>query len=257
MATGRVRVGCSGWQYRHWRGDLYPADLPTTRWLERYARTFDTVEINASFYRLPAPDTARSWAERVPAGFSFAWKASRFLTHRKKLNDPAGPLASMLDAARALGPKLGPVLFQLPPRWGANPARLEALLALWPRRVRVAFEFRDPSWYDRRVLRLLERHGAALCAHDMPGSETPPDLLAGPFVYVRFHGAGRDRYGGRYGARALRPWAGRLVGAARAGRDVYAYFNNDARGAAPHDALDLRAAVERGLAGGAEDARFW
>ena len=247
VATGRIRVGCSGWQYPHWRGVFYPQELPSGRWLEHYARTFDTVEVNASFYRLPTEDTARAWAARVDGDFVFAWKASRYLTHNKKLKDAAPPLELMMGRAGALGHKLGPVLVQLPPRWGADLDRLEQFLALLPRRRRFAFEFRDASWYDPRVLRALERHGAALCVHDMRGSASPEGVLAGPFVYARFHGTDTDKHGGRYGARALAPWADLLADAARRGRDVYAYFNNDVGGAAPRDALVLREALRRRL----------
>jgi uncharacterized protein YecE (DUF72 family) len=242
-----VRVGCSGWQYPHWRGDLYPQDLPASQWLDHYATAFDTVEVNACFYRVPSVEAARAWADRVPLGFVFAWKASRFLTHNKKLKDPQAPLAVLMRPARALGAKLGPVLFQLPPHWRVNVERLEALLELLPGDVRAAFEFREPSWYDDRVMRALERHGAALCVHDMPGSATPRALgfVGGAFVYARFHGVGQAKYGGRYGGRALAPWAERFARAVREGRDVYAYFNNDAEGAAPHDAMTLRAAIAR------------
>ena len=165
-----VRIGCSGWQYKHWKGDFYPADLRTGEWFARYAATFDTVEINNSFYRLPEAHTFRSWRERAPAGFLFAVKASRFLTHMKKLKDPEEPLQRFFENAAPLGATLGPVLYQLPPRWPLDLERLRHFLGTLPKRVRHVIEFREPSWYAQEVLELLEAHGVALCLHDMMGS---------------------------------------------------------------------------------------
>lgn len=241
---GAVRVGCSGWQYAHWRGRFYPEDVPASAWLERYAEDFDTVELNGTFYRLPEPATVRRWRARVPSEFSFAWKASRFITHNKKLKDPREPLARMMASARELGAKLGPILFQLPPRWACNLERLREFIDALPRG-RHALELRNPTWYDERVLELLERSRVALCLHDMPGSASGRRNV-GPFVYVRFHGSGA-RYGGRYGASGLAPWARWLATQANAGRDVYAYFNNDAEANAPRDASMLRNAIARAL----------
>lgn len=232
-----IRIGCSGWQYRHWRGDFYPADVPISHWLDRYAAVFDTVELNNSFYRLPSPAAFRRWRERTPPGFLFAVKASRYLTHLKKLKDPVDPLARFFEAAQELGPKLGPVLYQLPPNWPANVDRLRTFLHALPRRVRHVMEFREPSWYSPVVLDLLEKAGVALCLHDMPGCATPR-VRIGPFVYVRFHGV--TRYGGRYDDEALGSWAGWLAVEHERGRDVFAYFNNDMGGHAPRDATRLR-----------------
>jgi uncharacterized protein YecE (DUF72 family) len=196
-----VRIGCSGWQYRHWRGDLYPSELPQARWFDFYSSRFDTVELNNSFYRLPDARTFARWRENAPAGFSYAVKASRFLTHMKKLKDPADPLERFFANARELNRRIGPVLYQLPPRWPINLDRFESfLLALdevtralrqsgFRGRLRHAVEFRDPSWYDERVYGLLKRHRVALCLHDMQGSATER-LVVGPFLYVRFHGRG-------------------------------------------------------------------
>lgn len=232
-----LRVGCSGWQYKHWKGDLYPADLREAGWLEHYARTFDTVELNNSFYRLPGRTTFEGWRERSPMRFLFAVKASRYLTHLKKLKDPEAPVALFFDRAAGLGPKLGPVLYQLPPRWPLDVDRLRTFLAALPAG-RHAVEFRDPSWLVPQVFELLETHGAALCLHDMTGSATGR-LRVGPFVYARFHGV--TRYGGRYADDELQPWAEWLRGEHDAGRDVFAYFNNDIGGHAPRDAVRLRA----------------
>jgi uncharacterized protein YecE (DUF72 family) len=232
-----IRVGCSGWQYKHWRGDFYPADQPASRWLSLYVRTFDTVELNNSFYRLPEGATFRNWRERTPDGFLFAVKASRFLTHLKKLKDPDEPIARFFDRARELGPKLGPVLYQLPPRWPVDIGRLEAFLAALPRGPRHVMEFREPSWYAPDVLARLEASGVALCLHDMSGSASPR-VRVGPFVYVRFHGT--TRYGGAYGDDDLESWSAWLHGEHAAGRDVFCYFNNDIGGHAPRNAVTLR-----------------
>ena len=242
MPRGRARVGCSGWQYKHWRGDFYPADLPQSKWFEHYAARFDTVEINNSFYRLPERATFASWARRAPMGFEFAVKASRFLTHMKKLKDPDEPIDRLFSRMRALGPHLGPVLYQLPPGWRVDVERFSAFLAALPRDTRHVVEFREPSWYSPEILRLMERRGVALCLHDMQGSATERARV-GPFVYVRFHGA-TGRYGGGYGDERLRGWADWLQGQRHGGCDVYAYFNNDMGGHAPRDAVTLRRLLE-------------
>ena len=182
------KVGCSGWQYKHWKGDFYPAALPQREWLEYYARHFETVEVNSSFYRLPPEGVFESWRARTPARFVFSVKASRFLTHMKKLKDPEEPVGRLFSRAVELRGKLGPVLYQLPKQMPKNVERLAAFLDLLPERVRHVIEFREPSWYDEQVMRLLRQHNVALCLHDMPGSETPRVLTA-RFAYVRFHGA--------------------------------------------------------------------
>ena len=242
MGRGRARIGCSGWEYKHWRGNFYPADLPRTRWFEHYASTFDTVEINNSFYRLPERATFAAWRRRAPAGFEFAVKASRFLTHMKKLKDPEEPIDRLFTRMRALGRHLGPVLYQLPPGWKVNVDRFRHFVHVLPRRVRHVVEFRDPSWYDRQICDLIEERGMTLCLHDMPGSATARRPV-GPFVYVRFHGA-TSKYGGGYPDERLRDWANWLNARRDEGCDVYAYFNNDVGGHAPRDAMTLRRALE-------------
>jgi uncharacterized protein YecE (DUF72 family) len=242
---GRVHVGCSGWQYRHWRGNFYPAELAQSRWLEHYASVFDTVEINNSFYRLPEAETFARWADRVPSRFIFAVKASRFLTHMKKLKDPEQPLDLLLSRAGALGRHLGPVLYQLPPGWKLDLGRLEHFLQALPARTRHAIEFRDPTWYADAVLRLLEKHGVALCLHDMPGS-AKARVRVGPFVYARFHGADA-KYGGAYPPERLAPWIDWLNTQRVIGVNAYVYFNNDVGGHAPRDAITLRRGLENGV----------
>jgi uncharacterized protein YecE (DUF72 family) len=236
-ATSTIRVGCSGWQYRHWRGDFYPADLPVRLWYEYYAERFDTVETNNTFYRLPEAPVFRSWRERAPADFTFAVKASRFLTHMKKLKDPDAPLQLFFSRARELGRTLGPVLYQLPPRWPVNLERLEIFLRALPPRRRHVLEFREASWYRDDVFALLAKHHVALCLHDMQGSASGL-LDVGPFVYVRFHGT--ERYSGSYSDERLGWWAEWMAQRAKAGKAIYAYFNNDVGGHAPRDAVRLR-----------------
>lgn len=245
MTTARpqIRVGCCGWNYRHWQGVFYPRELGPAEWFGFYARSFDTVEVNNTFYVLPEPQVFDAWEQEAPEGFVYAIKASRFLTHMKKLIAPEEPLARILGRARRLGDHLGPVLYQLPPRWRCNHERMRAFLSLLPADLTHVFEFRDPSWYEGSLLRMLAEHGACLCAHDMPGSASGPRAI-GKVAYVRFHGAG-GRYSGSYSEAALRPWAEWLAAQHREGREVYAYFNNDIGGHAVGDALRLRAMLAR------------
>jgi uncharacterized protein YecE (DUF72 family) len=233
-----ARVGCSGWEYKHWRADFYPAGLPRARWFDHYASVFDTVEINNTFYRLPEESTFAAWAARVPRGFLYAVKASRFLTHMKKLKDPEEPLDRLFGRMRPLGAHLGPVLYQLPPGWKLDRDRLEHFLQVLPKGVRHVLEFRDPSWYADGVAQMLEKYGVARCLHDMRGSATGRERV-GPFVYVRFHGA-TGQYNGGYSEEQLQSWAGWLQAQRGAGADVYGYFNNDVGGHAPRDAVTLR-----------------
>jgi uncharacterized protein YecE (DUF72 family) len=199
---------------------------------------FDTVEVNSTFYRLARREAVAGWIERSPPEFLFAVKASRYLTHMKKLKDPEEPLARIFDNARQLGPRLGPVLYQLPPRWPCNVERFEIFLRALPRGYRHTVEFRDTSWYDERVYELMRRYDVALCLHDMQGSASGK-IIVGPFIYVRFH-FGTKKYGGRYPDERLDEWADWLADRAREGLHVFAYFNNDTGGHAPRDAVRLR-----------------
>jgi uncharacterized protein YecE (DUF72 family) len=238
LKIGRARIGCSGWQYNHWRGDFYTSVLPQTRWLEHYTTVFDTVELNNSFYRLPEAATFARWAARVPMRFVFAVKASRYLTHMKKLKDPEEPIERLFSRMRSLGRHLGPVLYQLPPGFKVDVPRLEHFLQALPLDARHVLEFRDPSWYVEAVYELMERHRAALCLHDMSNSATGR-LRVGPLVYVRFHGPSGQYHGG-YSDEALESWADWLNEQLEGGTDVFAYFNNDVGGHAPRDAVTLR-----------------
>lgn len=244
MKHDRIRVGCSGWQYKHWRGDFYPAELPMSKWFAHYAQTFDTVEINNSFYRLPEAETFAKWRTQAPRHFLYAVKASRFLTHMKKLKEPEEPLSRFFDNVTHLGDRLGPVLYQLPPRWPLNLERLEHFLKALPKGHDHALEFREPSWYDDRVYALMKRHKVALCLHDMAGAVTPR-VRIGRVIYVRFHG--QQTYSGRYSDAQLDAWTDWLAEAAGERTVVYAYFNNDVGGHAPRDALRLRERLARRL----------
>ncbi|BCS33563.1 hypothetical protein TBR22_A27900 [Luteitalea sp. TBR-22] len=256
--AGLLRVGCSGWDYAHWRARFHAAGVPRTRWLEGYATRFDTVELNNSFYRLPAPETFANWAARVPPGFVFAVKASRYLTHIKRLRDPDEPIHRLLAHAEHLGPALGPLLYQLPPRWMPDLHRLErfvAALPTWSPGLDVprvgplvhVIEFRHEHGVTDEVLELLRAHRVGVCLHDMPGGPTGAAARAvtSDTLYLRFHGA-TQKYAGRYGDAVLDGWADFLRPHLDAGRRVFAYFNNDIDAQAPEDAVRLR---ERLIAG--------
>jgi uncharacterized protein YecE (DUF72 family) len=233
-------VGTSGWQYADWRGVLYPPGLPQRLWLERYAECFDTVENNNAFYRLPARETFVSWRDRTPARFVMAVKASRYLTHIKRLKDPEEPVARLLGRAAGLGAKLGPVLVQLPPNLPADPALLAACLRAFPAGVRVAVEPRHESWWTAEVRDILAAHGAALCWADRLGRPLTPLWRTADWAYVRFHeGAARPRPG--YGDAALASWIRRIGDAWSEHDSVYVYFNNDPGGAAVRDAVRFAA----------------
>jgi uncharacterized protein YecE (DUF72 family) len=238
-------VGTSGWQYRDWRGPFYPADLAQSRWLEHYAAEFATVEVNNTFYRLPERSTFEEWAARTPADFIFAMKASRYLTHIRRLKEPVEPVRRMLDHARGLGEKLGPVLLQLPPNLAADAERLKETLARFPRRVRVAFEPRHTSWFTDEVYEVLAARNAALCLTDRLGKRGPVHRTA-DWYFLRFH-EGTARPHPCYGDRALAGWAGRLAEQWPKAADGYVFFNNDRRACAVRNAS--RFAVLAGRAG--------
>ena len=241
--NAEIRIGTSGWHYAHWRGRFYPPGMPSSQMLAHYRRFFDTVEVNNSFYRLPEAATFAGWRAATPPGFCFAVKASRWLTHMKKLKDPEAGLAKLLPRAEALGEKLGPILFQLPPRWRCDPERLAAFLAALPPTHRYTFELRDPTWHDPAVYRLLEQQNAAFCIYDLAGFQSPLQLTA-DFAYVRLHGPD-GAYQGSYSPAALETWAGRIRAWQRTLDAVYVYFDNDADAHAVEDALALKRQIVR------------
>jgi len=237
-----IRIGTSGWHYAHWRGPFYPAKLPAARMLGHYAAHFDTVELNNTFYRLPPPGAAETWREAVPRDFLYAAKGSRFLTHMKKLKDPVPGIERFFERIEGLGKSLGPIVFQLPPRWGPDLARLEGFVEALPPRRRYAFELRDTSWHTEEVYRILRRHNLAFCIYDLAGLESPR-LVTADFAYVRLHGPTARAYQGSYSDAALEDWARRIDGWRDALKAVYVYFDNDQAGYAVRDALRLKALV--------------
>ncbi len=240
---GQLRIGTSGWVYKDWRGLFYPPKLPARSWFAYYARHFDTVEINNTFYRLPPAETFIAWKRQAPPGFLYAVKASRFLTHQKKLKDPAEALTNILGRARHLGPHLGPILYQLPPYWRRDVDRLREFIGFLPLDLCHVFEFRDPSWFTPEVQDLLTETGMNFCIHDMAGSACPT-WVTGAAAYIRFHGSSDTKYTGRYERVHLATWAKTIRAWRGAGRDVYVYFNNDYGGHALTNAAQLRAMLD-------------
>jgi uncharacterized protein YecE (DUF72 family) len=240
--TGEVRVGTSGWQYDDWRGTVYPPGVGQPRWLSHYVTWFPTVEVNSTFYRLAKEAAARRWADAAPPGFEFVLKGSRYLTHQRKLNEPAPAVERFLEPLTPVLPRTAVVLWQLPPRWRRNVERLDAFLAVLPRGdgwPRYAVELRDEDWFHPETYEVLDRHGVA---HVWLSSSitTRHELVAtGDHVYVRFHGLAADPYRYAYTEAELVPWAERLRDAAAAGTPAWAFFNNDYGGNAVRDARTL------------------
>lgn len=238
-----VIVGTCGWQYRHWIGCLYPTGLPRRDWLAHYAARFAAVEIDSAFYHLPSTHTFEQWAELTPPDFTMAVKASRYLTHMRRLRDPGEAVSRLMEGVSHLGAKMGPVLLQLPQDFVVNVAALDETLAAFPTGTKVAFEPRHPSWYVDATARTLADHGAALCLTDTPDRRCPLWRTTS-WGYLRFH-HGRALPKSCYGRGALRTWAGRLAELWPDGNDVYAFFNNDAFGCAVRDAHAFALALRR------------
>ena len=237
-----IRIGTSGFHYKHWRGPFYPEKMPTAAMLDFYTRHFDTVELNNSFYRLPTAAAFECWRDATPENFVFAVKASRFITHNKKLKDPENAVDNLLPRAAHLGNKLGPVLFQLPPKWRLNPDRLRNLLKILPRDVRYAFEFRELSWMTSEVLGILREYNAGFCIYELAGYHSPLSTSA-DFTYVRLHGPESGKYQGSYSEERLSQWGRRIESWAKELRAIYLYFDNDQAGYAAANALRLREMV--------------
>lgn len=239
--SGKLYCGTSGWNYNHWRDIFYPRGLPQSKWLSYYASHFDTVEINNSFYRLPEKDTFESWHDQTPEGFIFAAKASRFLTHMKKLSEPEEPLERMFGRMEALGEKQGPVLYQLPPGWHVNMERLEHFLSVLPKGYRHVFEFRDASWQVESVFDLLRNYGAGYCI--MSALDLPCHIIrTADYAYIRMHHGGYDS-DASYTDSGLGWWADHISKFLSEG-DVYVYFNNDYKGYAIKNAETLKKIIE-------------
>ena len=230
-----VRIGTSGYQYDHWKGIFYPEEIPKKHWFAYYARHFDTVEINNTFYRLPQDKTFEAWREQAPPGFCYALKYSRYASHLKRLQEPREPINRFIAWASRLQECLGPILVQLPPRWNVDSARLANFLQAASGAYRWAIEFRDPRWLCDEIYTILQRYNAALCIHDLIPDHPRP--ITADWVYLRFHGAS---YGGNYPPQVLKAQARHIAQYVADGLDVFAYFNNDAHGYAVQHATDLK-----------------
>lgn len=241
VRRGKFHIGTSGWHYKHWIGKFYPDKLPDKEQLDYYQIFFDTVEINNSFYRLPDCQTFSKWNENTPAEFQFSVKASRYITHMKKLNDAEGALNVFLDNTTCLDRKLGTILFQLPPGWNLNLERFRKFLEILPADQRYVFEFRNASWYTKQVYQMLADHGCAFCIYELAGHCSPIQVVT-DFVYIRLHGPG-DKYQGSYEGKILQQWADKLMAWRDEGKDVYVYFDNDQDAFAAFNALMLKEMV--------------
>jgi uncharacterized protein YecE (DUF72 family) len=239
----KIHIGTSGWHYKHWLDDVfYPSGTKPAQMFQHYAQYFDTVEINNSFYHLPSATTFDNWRDSSPPNFLFAVKASRFITHMKKLKDPKPSSEKFFDVADRLGKKLGPILFQLPPRWKVNIERFAEFLESLPKGHKYVFEFRDETWFVPEVYALMRRHKAAFCIHDFSDMKVPHEITA-PFTYIRFHGPTAAKYFGSYSTSELRAWAGRIADWSRQLSAAYIYFNNDPGGEAVKNAIELKRLV--------------
>jgi uncharacterized protein YecE (DUF72 family) len=240
----RTWIGTSGWTYDGWRGPFYPREQPKKEWLAWYATQFHTTEINGSFYRTPSLEVVRAWCEQTPKEFLFAWKASKFITHWKRLSEKSANSIDLMETRlKALSPKVGAVLFQLPPQFSKNCERLASFLKMLPCGYRYAFEFRHESWYDGDVLALLRNYDISLCLSDHHEAPAPWEVTA-QHVYVRGHGPG-GRYKDNYSDQTLRAWARDIRKWRRQRRTIFVYFDNDQKSAAPQDARRLIALIER------------
>lgn len=242
--VGRVLIGTSGWHYPSWRGPFFPDGLPLKSQLQYYASQFPTAELNGVFYRTPTPEAVTGWREQTGKEFVFAWKASKFITHWKRLSEKSTNSLELLeDRIGLLGDKAGPILFQLPPQFEVNEQRLESFLQMLSGKRRYSFEFRHPSWYSPPVMRLLRSANISLCLSDHHDAPAPWKRTA-DFVYIRGHGPSGE-YHSHYPDKTLREWADKIKGWQRQGVDVYVYFDNDQKSAAPLDALRLKQMIGR------------
>jgi len=243
-----IYIGTSGYHYKHWRELFYPVGTKPAAYLDYYLNFFNTVEINNSFYRLPTYETFAAWRQAVPDNFVFAVKASRYITHLKKLKDPQQSINNFLQNVAALEEKLGPILFQLPPRWNCDPERLRQFLQALPTGFLYTFEFRDHSWYNKEVYDLLQQHQVAFCIYDLEQHQSPM-LVTAHFVYIRLHGP-VGKYNGSYSDEVLQNWAAAAWDWAREGKAVYIYFDNDIGGHAVVDAQRLQTFMQTLSIGG-------
>jgi uncharacterized protein YecE (DUF72 family) len=234
--TVSIRIGTSGWTYKHWEGIFYPSELPKSKWLEHYCRHFDIVELNASFYRLPKRETFRNWKARTPDNFLWSVKGSKFITHTRRLENPAEPLDRLYTVAAGLGEKLGVILFQLPPSLVYNENILRAFCKSLNPRVRHAIEIRHPSWINDQAFSLLSEFNIALCMADTAGRYPSCEAMTSDFVYIRLHGS-QKLYASEYSEEELRNWAEKIDAW---NKDAFIFFDNDFEGHAVNNAERLK-----------------
>lgn len=238
MATNNIHIGTSGWHYQHWKGPFYKDDEKNENFLEIYCQKFKTAEINNTFYRLPSKKTFEHWAEIVPNDFIFSIKASRYITHMKKLKDPKEPLKNFYKGIEPLGDKAGPILFQLPPSWKINPDRLEDFLNHLSKDYRHTFEFRNETWFDEKIYDTLQKHESSFCIYDLKRNTSPRETTS-DLVYIRLHGPAENPYQGEYQKKGLAKWSKSISEWKGQDKEIYCYFDNDQNGYAPKDALRL------------------
>ncbi len=239
MSRHKIYIGTSGWLYKHWIGNFYPEIMkkPADQF-KHYLKFFKTVELNNPFYRLPSKETFQNWRKNSPKDFIFSVKASRYITHMKKLNDFEEPLSIFLDNASGLNEKLGPILFQLPPGWKLNIERFESFIKGLPKGYRFVFEFRNPTWYNNKIYELLKEHNCSFCIYQLARHQSP-ELATADFVYLRLHGPTASKYQGSYDDKTLKAWAKKCRQWIKEKRDVYVYFDNDQAGYAAFNAISL------------------
>jgi len=238
MKSGKSYIGTSGWKYRHWEGTFYPDNIKKKDQFKYFSEHFDTVELNNSFYRQPSPDNFKQWKSQSPKKFTYAVKANRYFTHLKKLNVEKTEILDFLNACEKLDNKLGPILFQLPPKWKLNTERLKRFLKMLPKAHRYTFEFRNHSWYHDDVFALLKKYNCAFCIYELEGHQSPV-LSTADFVYIRLHGP-NGKYQGSYSKKALTKWSKAIKAWNKEKKDVYLYFDNDQAAYAAFNAMEIK-----------------
>ncbi|HYC90109.1 MAG TPA: DUF72 domain-containing protein [Thermoanaerobaculia bacterium] len=239
-----IRIGTSGYHYKHWLGRYYPEGMKANEMLKHYLRDFDTVELNNTFYQLPNESTFDAWRKNTPSDFLYAVKGSRFITHMIKLKDAQRGLTNFMPRAERLRGKLGPILWQLPPGWKVNVERLEEFLSLLPKEHRYTFELRNETWMTDAVLEVLKKYNAAFCIYELAGYHSPIELTA-DWTYIRLHGPTSFKYQGSYSDEQLAEWADRIRAWSKKLKGIYVYFDNDDSAYAVYNALTLKRMVEK------------
>jgi len=242
MSKNTVNIGTSGWNYKHWYGNFYPDDMKEKDFLKYYSNIFHTVEVNNTFYHLPQQKTIKTWTDTVSDNFRFSIKASRYITHMKKLKDPEESIVNFFERIQCFKDKTGPILFQFSPRWSFNPERLGNFINTLPKHYKYTFEFRDPNWFNELTYNFLKDNNIAFCIYYMGEDESPKEVTA-DFIYIRFHGSNSLGSGG-YSEDRLKEFARNIKEYRDQGKDVYCYFNNDEEGLAVKNAKELRGLIE-------------